>query len=389
MQGFKSSGLAAITFAALLATSSVAFGFDKTGNVLADALLENIEASGAKDISVGSVTGDSARTEITDISATVTENGETAKLSVGSLVFENGSVEDGQVKADKVVVKAMRVDGGPDVNISLAEGFADQVIMPKADDIRSNPNSFKAQAAYKHAELSNISFTTEDGDIIPVEAVVIDLDDFSDGRPHTGSASVTGITLKKDVLDAEAQQSLEQFGYDQITLALSSKGSWDEDAGIATVEQIKISGEQVGTLTITGKFGGLTKDVVEKLENNEKPEDAMAILQGINVHGLSIRIDNDSIVERALDAQAKEMGVDRDTFADQLAATAPMFLAALQNKEFEAQAAAAIGTFLKNRKSIMAVAQPAQPVAAAQIMGAVMIAPQTLPNVLAVQLSNP
>ncbi len=389
MQGFKSSGVAAIAIVASLAVSPAAYGFDKTGNPIADTLLQNIEASGAKDVTAGSVTGDSGRTEITDLKATVTDDGKTANLSIGSIVFEDGAVEGGRLKAEKVTVESLTVEGGPELRVSFGKGFADKVVMPTAEEVRANPTSVKAQAAYHHAEFSEIVFTTENGGTVPVESVVLDLDEFRDGRPHSGAASVTGITVNKAVLDGDGQQAFEQFGYEAVTLSFSSMGSWDQDAGVVTIEEIKISGDNVGTLLITGQFGGLTKEIVDQLENNKDPEQAMQLLQGVSIHGLSIRIDNDSIVERALDAQAKQMGVDRDAFAEQIAQTAPLFLSALQNKAFEAEVAAVVGTFLRERKSIMAVAQPAQPIPAAQIIGAAMVAPQTLPSVLAVKVSNP
>lgn len=389
MQGFKISGVAAIVVAASLAVSPAAYGFDKTGNPIADTLLQNMEASGATNVTAGSVTGDAGRTEITDLKATVTDDGKTANLSIGSIVFEDGAVEDGRLKAEKVIVEALTVEGGPEFRVSFGKGFADKVVMPTAEEVRANPNSVKAQAAYRHAEFSEIVFTTENGGTIPVGSVVLDLDDFRDGRPHSGSASVTGITVEKGVLDGDGQQAFDQFGYESVTLSFSSKGNWDQEAGVATIEEIKLTGDNVGTLLIAGTFGGLTKDVVDQLENNQDPEKAMQLLQGISIHGLSIRIDNDSIVERALDAQAKQMGVDRDTFAQQLAQTAPLFLSALQNKAFEEEVAKVVATFLKERQSIMAVAQPAQPIPAAQIIGAAMVAPQTLPSVLAVKVSNP
>lgn len=389
MHGFKSSAYAAGSLAALLLISQPVFGFDKSGNEIADTFLSNMEANGAENLTVGSVTGDAGRTEITDIKATVKDDGDTASLSIASIVFEGASVKDGRLMADKASITSMAIDGGPELKVSLGSAFADQIVMPKAEDVRANPTNMKSQATYRHAEFSDIQFTTENGGVIPVQSAVVDMSDLRDGIPHAGSVMVTGATINKAVLDGDGQQAFDRLGYEEVTLSLATKGMWDSDSGLLTIEEIKLSGEKVGTLTISAKLGGLTKEVAEQLENNDDPQQALGALQNVSVHGVSIRIDNDSVVERALDAQAKEMGVDRDSLAAQLTGMLPMFTSALQNKEFEAEIAKAAGTFLKERKSIMAVAAPAQPIPAAQIMGAAMVAPQTIPTVLGVKLSNP
>ena len=71
----------------------------------------------------------------------------------------------------------------------------------------------------------------------------------------------------------------------------------------------------------------------------------------------------------------------------QVEAMVPAALAQLQNPEFQKQATDAVSTFLKDPKSLSVSIDPETPVPAMQIMGAAMGAPQTLPQVLSLQVT--
>jgi hypothetical protein len=143
----------------------------------------------------------------------------------------------------------------------------------------------------------------------------------------------------------------------------------------------------MGKLSMALKVGGLTADVVNKLEAaKENTEESLALLQGLSVTTLSIGFDNNSVVERVLDQQAKAAGTDRAGFVTQLKAGLPMMLAILQNPEFQTSVSTALSSFLDKPGSLKIEAKPAQPVPVAQIMGTAMLAPQTLPQVLGVKV---
>jgi len=390
MHMFKSHGVAAVALAAYFATSPVVLAFDKTGNTVADTFLENMEAGGATDLTAESVTGDSDRTVITGLKATVKKEGKGGTFTMGTVTFENGNVEDGRLRADRMIVENITMTAQDGMKITVERAAGDEVVMPSAETIRAKPDSMKSQASYRRGELSNLQFTTDTGGVIPIEAIHVTIDEVVDDVPTAGKMEMTGLTVSKDALDGEGKEAFSRFGYDQIVIGMTVAGKWEPDNGLVHIEEIKVVGADVGTLTITGEFGGFTKDVIEKLENNDNPQEAMQVLQGATVSGLSIRIDNDSIVERALTAQGKEMGgLGPDEVAAQLSGALPLMLNMLQNKEFEAKVATAAGTFLRERKSIAVVASPANPVPMAQILGAAMVAPLTLPTVLSVDVSNP
>ncbi|MEP2435261.1 MAG: hypothetical protein ABJH93_00005, partial [Roseibium sp.] len=71
----------------------------------------------------------------------------------------------------------------------------------------------------------------------------------------------------------------------------------------------------------------------------------------------------------------------------QLEGGLPMMLSMHQNPEFQTKVSAALGSFLKRPESLKVTASPSAPVPVAQLMGTVMMAPHTLPQVLGIDIA--
>ena len=113
----------------------------------------------------------------------------------------------------------------------------------------------------------------------------------------------------------------------------------------------------------------------------------MELLQGLSLEKARIRWTDASLTTRLLDAKAKEQGTDRATFAKQLKLMVPMLTSAIGNKPFEQKITAAVGAYLDAPKSLTVKATPAAPLPLSQIMGAAMMAPQSLPTVLSADVT--
>jgi hypothetical protein len=77
---------------------------------------------------------------------------------------------------------------------------------------------------------------------------------------------------------------------------------------------------------------------------------------------------------------AKQQGVSREDYANQIAAALPFLLAAMNNPEFQNEVASALGAFLKDPQSLTIKFEPTAPVSGTEIMSIVGSAPQTLPD---------
>ena len=99
------------------------------------------------------------------------------------------------------------------------------------------------------------------------------------------------------------------------------------------------------------------------------------------------RYEDASLAKRVISAQAKRQGVPAEAFVQQINAMVPMLVSTIGNKDFEKKVASAAGAFLEQPKSLTISARPKQPLPFAQIMGAAMMAPQSLPTVVGAEVS--
>ena len=190
------------------------------------------------------------------------------------------------------------------------------------------------------------------------------------------------------ILNIFGREALSDLGYESLTLSIQMEADWKPDTGALAIDRLTLSGENAGTLNAALRINGLTREVLEQLDAaQDNPEQAMGLMQGLLVESVSLRIENDSIVDRVLENQAKEAGATREVFVEQLTGALPFMLSMLNNAEFQAKIAGAATAFLKDPKSLSASAMPAAPVPFAQILGTAMMAPQSLPDILGVTIT--
>lgn len=386
-QSARRFALASLVATTALAAALPAAAFEPTGNEIADVFLAGIEASGATDLKVGAVSGDDDTTEIVALAATIKEGDTTSQLDIDRIVIDEADIVDGRIEAGSVTANGI-VMSSPSGKFTAGKASATGVRIPSAADIGSGPEAMAQQSVYDGARLEGIVFSDNEGLTVPVESIALDADDIVDGIARKGSLRANRIVIDVNALpdDAEGKPELLRLGYDRLTLSLAMAGEWDADTATGTLETFEITAENAGTLTVSAKVGGLTEEVVEKLKTTDNPDETTQLLQGLTVQDVSIDFTDDSLTGRLLDAQAKESGTTGAVLADQIAASLPAMLSMLQNPTFEKSVAAAAGSFLKSPGSIKATAKPASPVPIAMIVGTAMMAPQTLPNVLNVEV---
>jgi hypothetical protein len=373
--------LAGPSLAVLLLSGAPALAADPTGNAIADAVIAGMEAGGATNITWGGVSGDADTVTITDLKATTAagDNGKTSTLTIGSLTLDEASVADGRIEAGAVAVTsiAIKEDGGS-AGLTIAQLVGADVAGAIEDAVSPDLDTTLGEMT-----ASNIVITADDGTAIPIETVEIATGEVVDGSPRAMSFAADNIVIEVAKLpDEEAKAQLGRLGYDTLKLSLVLAGGWDADAESLTVDEVTIAGDAMGSLSMSASLGGLTKEVMDQLMADGDDEQKMQLLQGLTVDELEISFENQSVVNRLLDAQAKDAGTTPDAVVDQLTQALPQMLQMIGNPDFEGKVAAATTAFLKAPANLTFTAAPAQPVPIAQVVGTVMMAPQSLPTVL-------
>lgn len=380
-----------VAFASLVATTALAAilpaeAIEPTGNEIADAFLAGIEASGATALSTGAVSGDDDTTEIVALEATIKDGDEVSKLTIDRVVIDEADLVDGRIEAGSIVLNGVTIDSA-DGKFTAGKASATGVRIPSAKDIGSGPDAIAQGSVYDGGRVEGIVIADKNGFTVPIESIEFDADDIVDGVARKGSIAANRIVVDvASMPDEESKAELTKLGYERLTLSFSAAGAWDPESATATLDKLQLSAEDAGTLTVSARVGGLTEEVVEKLRKTDDSEETTQLLQGLTVEELSIGFVDASLTNRLLSAQAKETGTTAETLADQLATALPAMLSMIKNPTFEKSVAVAAGTFLRSPGSISATAKPANPVPIAMIVGTVMMAPQTLPDVLNVEV---
>lgn len=375
--------------AVLMGVSMVAgpvLAFEPTGNDAADAFLELLQVEDGTVDSYGSVNENGDKVTISEIRLS-NESDDDSAVYIATVTLDNGVVLDsGRLALDSLAMGGIEVDSD-EVTMELSSFNATALTLPAPGEVKGNGTTPGVGPNYATLEINGISLVSEDGNAFDIARLTSTIDAMSGDLPTAGSFSIEELTVEAENLDEDGKKALTDLGYETMTISVSGTGAWDPEAATLKVSDLNIEGEDAGALTVSLALGGVTREVMEQLNTTQDdPGKALGIVQGVLVENITITLDNESLVERVLDAQAKEAGTDRAAFVTQLNAGLPMMLTMLQNQAFQDKVSTAVATFLENPVNLTVTAAPANPVPVPQIMGAAMMAPQSLPQVLGVDI---
>lgn len=230
--------------------------------------------------------------------------------------------------------------------------------------------------------IDGISITKPGKAPVVIDNAALTFSDYANDVPQAIDLSVEGIVVDPAALADENDQvakQLKAMGYDKLTLGFYGSGSLDDASGDLVVKEITIDGTDLGTLTLTGTFGGLTADVIKQLKQPNPPQDAFG---KITLKQASIYYGDASLAGRIIAEQAKQTGQEPAAFVGQITGALPLLLSSIGNQPFQDKLAQGLTTFLKDPQNLTVSVEPAAPIALMEIFMTSQMAPQTLPDVL-------
>jgi hypothetical protein len=371
---------AAVSLVAL--HTSPALAFDPSGNEVADAFLALLDADEGTVESYGSVTSSGSSVSISDL--VIADDGdEDVKVTIANTILTDGELQDnGRLKLSALDIENLKLaadDGG----MSLQTLKVTELMLPSAEEVSSD--SPTVSPGYKTFEVNTVQIQDENGKVADIEKIYSAIDGMDGDVPTSGEFSVSGAVIDVKQLETDETKALTDLGYETLSLDISGSGKWDPEASTLVIPELKINAKDAASLSISLAFGGVTRDVITQLEaKSDNPEEAMALLQNVTVVDIKIRLDDDTLTGRILDQEASKSGVETPVYVAGLTGSLPLMLGMLQNKELEGQVAQAVTEFLNTPGSLEITAKPGAPVPVSQIMGTAMLAPQMIPQILAV-----
>lgn len=388
MLHYPSRTAMALVLACPLLLPSAGFAFEATDNAIAQRFLETVEAGDAVVTGYKSVESANDTVTISGLEATLADDDE-ARLTIDETLLSGAKIlENGRLSVVTMTLKGVTIedDDDDDVRITVKTINVADAVLPSPEEVEAKGDA--AAPTYSRAELVDMLIDAGEEGQVPVARVLAQIDSMDGDLPTAGSVQAEGITVAAASLDDDGKKAMTDLGYESITLSLEMQANWDPDGGVLSLNTLKVSGEEAATLVASLRMSGVTREVMAELEKaQDNPEQAMGLMQNLLVDQISIRIDNDSLVDRVLDKQAKEAGSSREEFVGQLTGALPLMLSVINNADFQKKVASAATAFLKDPKSLTAKATPAAPVPFAQILGTAMMAPQSLPDILGVSIS--
>jgi hypothetical protein len=351
--------------------------FAADANQIADALVAAVTASGESQASFDSASA--AGDDVTIVNLKMTgEDGES--ITIPTVFITNAQPRD----PGGFTASAMSFDNATMVSdgntITWGSASVTEATVPSADEI-------KAKAKIRPFSTMDIANLNVSGGDLPVPldiasvGVALDLDE--GGLPRDFALNVASISVPAEIIaqaDDDFRQLMEGLGYSSLMVNLVVEGGYETGSDRLTVRSFAIDAADVGKFSLTGVISGVK---ASDMAGDANPD---ALANG-KLESLMIRFDNAGIVERALDMQAKTMGASREDIVAQLNGALPFMLNAINNPAFQEKVAKAGQAFLTDPKSLTITLNPAQPVPFQEIMGSAMSAPQTLPDMLAIEVT--
>lgn len=147
---------------------------------------------------------------------------------------------------------------------------------------------------------------------VPVK-VTLRAADLGSAAPIDGIPTQTRVTLDNLTVALppggvpDALEAVADLGYRDLDLSAIIDGRWDPAAREVTVQDVSVSGRDMGAVRFTGTVGGITKDVFDPDRNV-----AQAALLGATAKALTLRIENGGLFERVVARQAKAQSLTPD-----------------------------------------------------------------------------
>ena len=377
----RKRGLAAVSLAVLLAVAapipqaSAQAVRDKVLSIVSEAA----KASGASEVKWDSVSGGDAAFTVSDSETTFEHGDKSSTLTAATVTYSGAKpTADGGFTADQITATDLELESD-DSTITVASLKITNYVGQSPEKIRAKTTTGER---FDRIEATDIEITDDKDQTVPIGALTVTTSDFVAGIPRKIGFEMKALKVPVDS-SKEAMKDLADLGYTELSLDAGFTGAWDDKAGRVTIDQMSITGANIGGLKLSFTLGNITPEVVDafkKAENDQAKQ--MELVQAVTVEKLSVRYDDASLAKRMLGSLAKKQGIPEQALVQQLGAMVPMTVSMIGNKDFEAKISAAAAAFLKAPKSLTVSAAPAKPTPVAEIMGAAMMAPQSLPTML-------
>lgn len=255
---------------------------------------------------------------------------------------------------------------------------------------------------YRTAGLDNVDVTDKAGKhVFTLDGLKAEMQPPPDDGTLSFSGTADAFSLDLAALtDKEKnRQQLDKLGYSTIHGTAALAGSWKPSDGHLKLSKYSLQVDDAGTFEAMVDISGYTPEFIKSLrearrqmeqskdENNAAKGLAMlGLAQQLTFNGLSLRFEDDGLTKKALKTAAEKRHTTPDEIAKQITGPIPDQLGQYLGDDLALKLSQALGAFFADPQNIEISARPASPLPFALLAGAAMTAPQSLPQMLGVDV---
>lgn len=349
------------------------------------ALLAKINAaqaeSGGLKVSAAeiAVDGDNVVLKNATFSAPDPKGGPDRSISPGDVSLTDVKEEaNGGYVIGEVSIPSMRtVNEGTELSVG-AISFSGFVVPadPKAPGLKS-------LSYYDKASFGPITVTNNGRQYLAIGAVESSMTPSEDGPGIDFETHAANVAITPEAADAAW---LTDFGLTALRGEVTASGSWLAREGEVTVDEVTVTADKLGTLSLYLGLTGMTEELyasarqtTEALKSAGGDDAARAqasqlalfgIAQQINVSDISLSFEDDGLTKRTLDYVGKKQGISGKQAGEAAKAMVPLLLAQYGIPDPEGKITSALQTFLAEPQNLSIEYTPETPVPVLQIVAA-------------------
>ncbi|WP_224407449.1 hypothetical protein [Afifella sp. IM 167] len=353
-----------VLVAGLLGPAGIAMAQD--ASAVSDAFAAAMSRGGEMEVKIGSASGGGDTVTLGEVSFVPKDGSTQTRFSQVELT---GVAEAGDdFAADAITMTDGAMSG--DTTGTIGKVMIGEASFPK----KAAPDE-KTRVSYRRMTGAEISLTPKERtEPLTISTFTMDVSDIVDGVPQASKGNAEAVTIPLSYFPAGGRITPSDLGYEETVFDVTWEGSRNAGSKALSLDEVSLTLRDGGTLTAKGDLGGIGGEAAAT--------DPLGGLGTMSVADFTLVYEDNSLAGRVLEHFAKQQGMTREQYVDQLAAALPFMLGFLQNPEFQSKAAAALGTFLKDPRSLTVSLKPEAPVSGGQIVQLLSAAPQTIPDVL-------
>jgi hypothetical protein len=205
-------------------------------------------------------------------------------------------------------------------------------------------------------DLSAASVSAPNGAVLAVDSL---------SETTTGTAPVENtLTLRGLSIPANASPDLAMplglIGVDRLVFDLDEALSFDDASGSTIFKRVVLTARGLGKLSLSGTVTGVPHEPMSS-------DDTLAAIGKIAIGPFAVTFTNDTLVQRAIAAQAKISGKTPQEMTDQLKLAASFMAAGVVPQQPDA--GEQVAAFIADPKTLTITAAPAAPIPLATFLG--------------------